>query len=410
VGRAPRVALASSLGVAVGVGALVFFVALGLGVGQLVREKVFPVDARLVEVVPSALSLGPLASVLDQAQVDRLAALPGVRRAYRKLMVRAPAVSVHDGDFFGRPLRLGTEVLAVGVDPELVRADVRLGDFSDPGPDHPIPALVASRLLSLYNTALAPGRGLPQLSPGMLLGFTVPVDWNRSFVVAAPPGPVLHTRAQLVGFSDRAMLAGLTIPLETARRLNRQLQVESDRYSGLTLEAVDASRVPALVAQVKALGLRVDDQERRMGENAGAAVAVTTSALALLSVLICLLAAFNIAQALSASVRARERELGVMRAVGASPADLFQLVLLEALALGLAGGVVGTLAAGLAAQGVDAAAASVLPELPFQPDTVFRFPPWLWLGGVALGVLAAAGGALLPARRAAALEPARVLA
>ncbi len=298
----------------------------------------------------------------------------------------------------------------MGVDPELVRADVGLGDFSDPGPGRPLPAVASNRLLALYNATFAPGRGLPQVSPSMLLGFTVPVEWNRSFVVAAPPGPVLRTAAQVVGFSDRAMLGGLTIPLAAAQRLSRELQVPGDRFSGVTLEAVDASAVPGLVAQVKALGLRVDDQERRMGESAGAAVAVTTSALALLSVLICLLAAFNIAHALSASVRARERELGVLRAVGAAPADVFQLVLTEALVLGLAGGALGTLLAVLAAQGVDAAVATALPELPFHLGTVFRFPPWLWLGGVALGVLAAAGGALLPARRAAALEPARVLA
>jgi ABC-type lipoprotein release transport system permease subunit len=408
--RDARLALASGFGVAVGVGALVFFVALGLGVGQLVRTRIFPLDARLVEVVPSALSLGLLGGQLDQAQVDRLAALPGVRRAYRKQTVRAPGVSVHDGDFFGRHLRMGVEVLAVGVDPELVRADVRLGDFSDPGPDQPFPAVAASRLVALYNSSFAPGRGLPQLSAAMLVGFTLPVDWNRSFVASAPPGPVLHTRAQVVGLSDRALLAGLTIPLAVAQRLNRELHQDAALFSGVTLEAEDPARVPGVMAEVKAMGLRVDDQERRLGENVGAAVALTTGALALLSVLICLLAAFNIAHALSASVRARQRELGVMRAVGATPGDVFQLVLGEAAVLGLAGGLLGTVGALLVAQGVDAAAASMLPELPFRPDTCFRFPAWLWLGGVALGGLAAAGGALWPARRAAALDPARVLA
>jgi ABC-type lipoprotein release transport system permease subunit len=408
--RDARGALASAFGVAVGVGALVFFVALGLGVGALVREKVFPVDARLVEVVPSPLALGLLGARLDQAQVSRLAALPGVRRAHRKLAVRAPAVSVYEGDFFGKPLRMGLEVLAVGVDPELVRADVRLGDFGDPGPGQPIPALVANRLLTLYNGTFAPGRGLPLVSPPMLVGFTLPVEWNRSFIVAAAPGPVLHSRAQVVGLSDRALLAGLTIPLAAAQRLNRELHVETDLFSGVSLEAEDPGRVPELVAAVKALGLSVDDQERRAGEGATAAVALTTAALALLSGLICLLAAFNIAHALSSSVRARERELGVMRAVGAAPADLFQLVLGEALVLGLVGGLVGTAAAALAAVGVDAAATAYLPALPFEAGSLFRFPAWLPGAGVLLGALAAAGGALWPARRAAALDPARALA
>jgi ABC-type antimicrobial peptide transport system permease subunit len=139
-------------------------------------------------------------------------------------------------------------------------------------------------------------------------------------------------------------------------------------------------------------------------------VAITTSAMALLSLLICVLAAFNIAHALSASVRARERELGVMRAVGASRRDVFGLVMAEASVLGLFGGAGGTLLALAAASGVDMLAARVLPEFPFKPDSFFVVPPWLVAGGVALGVLAAVAGAFLPARRASAIDPARVLA
>lgn len=180
LGRDRRGALSSIFGIAVGVASLVFFVALGLGVGRVVRERIFPVDASLVEVVPSQLSLGLLGGKLDQAAVDRLAALPGVAHAWRKMTVRVPAVSLYDGDFFGRRLRMGIEVIAVGVDPDFVRADVKLGDFSDPGPGKPIPTIVASRLLEIYNKTFAPARSLPQLSPTMLVGFSFPVDFNRS--------------------------------------------------------------------------------------------------------------------------------------------------------------------------------------------------------------------------------------
>ncbi|MCC6334464.1 MAG: ABC transporter permease [Myxococcales bacterium] len=410
VARDRRASVSSVFGVGVGIASLVFFVALGLGVGHVVREKVFPVDTSLVEVVPSQLSLGLLGGKLDQSAVDRLAALPGVKRAYRKMQVRVPAVSVYDGDFFGRRLRMGIEVLAVGVDPDFVRRDVQLGDFSDPGEGQPIPSVAASRLLEIYNKTFAPARGLPQLSHGMVTGFTFPVDWNRSFVAETKPGPVTRSQAQLVGVSDRGLLAGIVIPLEAAVRLNAAAGADATTFTGVALEAVDPSQVPALVEAVKAMGLRVDDQERRLAENAGAAVAITTSAMALLSLLICVLAAFNIAHALSAAVRARERELGVMRAVGASRRDVFRLVMAEATLLGLMGGLGGTLLALAAATGVDMLAARVLPEFPFKPDSFFSLPAWLLTGGVVLGVIAAVAGAFLPARRASAIDPARVLA
>lgn len=410
--RDRRSAVSSVFGLAIGVASLVFFVSLGLGVGGIVRDKVFPVDSSLVEVVPAQLSFGLLGGgALDEATVARLEALPGVERAYRKMNVRAPAVTIYRGDFFGRPLHMGLEVLAVGVEPDFVKADVLMGDFADPGPDKPIPAIASTRLLEIYNKSFAPQRSLPQLSGQLLAGFVFPIDFNRSFVTSTPPSAsTIPAQAQLVGLSDRGLLAGITIPLEVARRLNAAANLDAKTFTGVALKARDPSVVPGLVASVKAMGLRVDDQERRLAENAGAAVAISTSSLALLSVLICLLAAFNIAHAFSASVRAREKELGVMRAVGASRRALFQLVLAEALLLGLLGGLVGTGLALLASLGLDEAARRLVPEFPFKPESWFERPLWLSSFGVALGVVAAAAGAFLPARRASRTDPARVLA
>jgi putative ABC transport system permease protein len=158
--RDRRGALFSAFGVAVGVGSLVFFVGLGLGVARVVREKVFPVDTRLVDVVPPTISLGALlgGGKIDQNTVDRIKAMPDVAEVYRKMNVRVPAVSRYNGDFFGSPIRMGLEILAVGVDPGLVKRDVQMGDFTDPGPGKPIPSVAATRLLEIYNKSFAPAR------------------------------------------------------------------------------------------------------------------------------------------------------------------------------------------------------------------------------------------------------------
>jgi hypothetical protein len=412
IARESRGAFFSAFGVAVGVGALVFFVGLGLGVGRVIRERIFPTDARLVDVVPPAVSLGSLlgGGKLDNETVERLTAVPGVEKVYRKMNVRVPAVSRYEGAFFGSRLRMGMEILAVGVDPGLVANDVQLGEFKDPGPDKPIPAVISTRLLEIYNKTFAPARKLPQISPQMIVGFGFPVEFNRSYVAQAAPGPTTPAQAQVVGASDRGLLAGITIPLETAIRLNRASGVDAETFTGVTLVASDPSQVPALVSAVKEMGLEIDDQERRLAENAGAAVALTTSALALLSILICVLAAVNIAHALSASVRARAKEIGVMQAVGASRSDVRNIVLAEAGVVGLAGGVIGTAVALLLALGINRLAARYLPDFPFKPDTFFSFPWPVVLGGVALGLVAALAGAYFPSRRAAATDPARTLA
>jgi hypothetical protein len=410
--RERRGAFFSAFGVAMGVGALVFFVGLGLGVGRTIRERIFPSDARLVDVVPPAVSLGSLfgGGKLDAATVQRLSEISGVERAYRKMSVRVPAASRYDGDFFGRRLRMGVDVLAVGVEPGLVQGDVRTGSFQDPGPDQPIPGLVSTRLLEIYNNTFAPARKLPKLSPDIILGFTFPVDFNRSYVAAPVPGPVISSQVKVVGASDRALLAGVTIPLDTAIRLNRELGQDAETFSGVTLVATGPGEVPRIIASVKEMGLEIDDQERRLAENVGAAVTLTTSALALLSILICVLAAVNIAHALSASVRARAREIGVMQAVGASRADVRGIVLAEAAVVGLAGGLLGTLFAVVLALGVDRLAGRYLPQFPFKPESFFSFPWTVVVGGVLLGLVAALAGAWFPSHRAAATDPARTLA
>jgi putative ABC transport system permease protein len=411
--RERRGAFFSAFGVAMGVGALVFFLGLGLGVGRVIRERIFPTDARLVDVVPPAVSLGSFlgGGKLDAAMLERLQALPGVEKTYRKMQVRAPSASRYDGEFFGRRLRMGVDVLALGVDPGLVEGDVQLGKFVDPGPNQPLPGIISTRLLEIYNNTFAPARKLPRLAPNMLVGFTFPVDFNRSYVSApVPNAPVISSQVQVVGASDRALLAGVTIPLDAAIRLNRELGQDTETYSGVTLVATGPGAVPRIVEAVKEMGLEIDDQERRLAENVGAAVALTTSALALLSVLICVLAAVNIAHALSASVRARAKEIGVMQAVGASRADVRNIVLAEAGVVGLAGGLLGTLAALLLALVVDRLATSYLPQFPFKPESFFSFPWPVVVGGVGLGLLAAVAGAWFPSHRAAATDPARTLA
>lgn len=407
-----RSAVSSTFGIAVGVFALVFFVALGLGVSRVLREKVFPVDVQLVEVVPSALSLGSLwgGGKLDEAAVSRLGQIPGVEAMYRKMSVRVPAVTRYDGTFFGARLRMGAEVLAMGVEPGFLEDASEWKVLPKPGEGALIPAVVSSRLLEIYNRSFAPARKLPVLSGEILKGFVFPVEFNRSYVAAGGEGSTWSVQAKVVAVSDRALLAGITVPLEIAREINRRFQVDAETYSAVTLKAQGPDDVPRIIQAVKDMGLEVDEGDRRLAGKAGWAVALVTAALAFLASLICALSAVNIAHALMAAMRARAKDIGILRAVGASRSDIRHLVLLEAGFLGLVGGGLGTLLAFGAALALDAGARVFLPPFPFQPESFFQFPMLLWPAGTGVGLVAAWLGALSPARWISKQEPAQVLA
>ena len=147
--------------------------------------------------------------------------------------VRVPAVTLR-----GRLLRLpaahGLEVLAVdrGWWPATCNSA-----SSGSRPDQPIPAVISTRLLEIYNKTFAPARKLPQISPQMLVGFGFPVE-STAPTSPVPPRPD-HPRRRRWWALDRALLAGITIPLDMAIRLNRASGVDAETFTGVTLVAHD---------------------------------------------------------------------------------------------------------------------------------------------------------------------------
>ena len=397
-----------------GAAALVFFLALGLGVGAAAR-RMFPTEARLVEVVPASVSLSGFlgGGQLDDAALARLSGLPGVEAAWPRLMLKVPVAAPEPPAFMTAawPAGMTLQIPVMGLAPGLVQGDLGPDQrFTDPGPGRPVPVVISRRLLEVYDKTIAPVWNTPRLPAGLSLnGLEMPLRVGLSIIPGKTEPKIVVTRVRLAGLSDRVPMYVLAMPLDTVRRIHAEYGKEAGPYTAVSLLARRPDDVPVLAAAVRRMGFAVDEGERSAAERVGAVVAVTTGALVFLAVVMCLLAALAIAQSLSASVRGRTREIAVLQAVGAAPADVRAVVLLEGALIGLAGGVAGTArAAGLSAL-ADRAALRVLPDFPFRPESFFTFPPWLLSLGVAVPILAAVLGALAPAALAARVEPARVL-
>jgi hypothetical protein len=408
-----RNAMVNAVAACVGAAALAFFLALGLGVAAASR-RMFPADARLVEVVPSGVALGGLlgGGTLDDAAVERLRALPGAAAAWPRLSLRVPVAATRppEGLSYNWPPGLTLQIPIVGVAPELLAADVPPGRFVDRPTGAPIAVVLSRRLLEVYDKTIAPAWNVRRLPPGLsLVGLQVPVQVGFSIIPQKTENVVRDARLELVGLSDRVPLYMLAMPLETVRRLHAEYAKPEQGYTQVTVVARRPEDVPAITAAVRRMGFAVDEGERATAERVGTIVAVTTGALVFLATVMCALAALAIAQSLSASVRARVKEIAVLEALGAAPRDVRAVVLLEGALIGVAGGLAGVAVARGLAPLADRAAAGLLPDFPFRPETFFAFPPWLLALGVAVPALAAVVGALAPAAAAAGVDPARTL-
>jgi putative ABC transport system permease protein len=213
----------------------------------------------------------------------------------------------------------------------------------------------------------------------------------------------------LVGISSKAMPIGMTMPIGYIQRWNREFLGEeaATSYSSIIVRLKDRNQIAVFSQWLQdELDLRLEDS---LGEKFATALFVIRLVLILISLVIITISSINIAHNFFMQVTERRRELGLLRAVGATQADVRMVVLGEAALIGLIGGVLGVLLGVGIAAGVDWGSAHYLPRFPYKPPTWFHFKWWIVAGGLICSTGFAVLGGYLPARRASTMEPAQAL-
>jgi hypothetical protein len=411
--RGSRALVSGALGIALGLAALVFFGALGVGVKDgVVRRVLSKLPVSTLEVrAKGGLPVGFMRfegselvmRTLDDAAVEVLRSTPGVVAVYPRLAAAFPMRAQGGKSLIGRDVY--TDVFASGVDESFLQGDLPPGTSFQDRPNGPVPAVISTQLLELFNRAVAPTLGLPGWDPETVIGFAFNLVLGESYSAGKTAGGKVVT-VQVVGVSDRAMLLGITVPRRTVERWNQEFAHPPPKgYQAAYVVAGDGADIARIAGVAEGMGYFVDQNAKV----AGFFVVGLTMTWVVVALLILLVAAFNVAQTLSVRVQARRRELGLMRAVGARRRDIASLVLGEALLVAGGAGVVGIgLGVGAAAL-ADLLVARYLPRFPFQPPSFFSFPWWLLLSAFLLAGVCAVVGAVFPARAAARMDPARAL-
>ncbi|HEX7612912.1 MAG TPA: FtsX-like permease family protein [Candidatus Limnocylindrales bacterium] len=435
IGRNRKNLVFAGIGIVVGVSSFIFFTALGSGIKRVVSTEIFPLEANRTTVIPRKAGFSGPGEIkpIDDAAVRVMEALPDVAAVYPRMRLAVPATMSLVGGRFPeeelarlarlpgvtpdivasvKRLDLWLEIMADGIDPRLVKDEVQFGTFAEPKPGEPVPFLLSKRLVEIYNASFAETRHLPLISE-IIIPFVPPLPLvvNDSYVNRGLTGPQETIRVRLVGTSQQALLGGITLPLATVRALNRRFAGEqaASYYDAAIVEAGSAAHIASVQAAVRALGYGIDTSQQRMAESVALAVTLVMLGFTLISLTIVAVAAVNIGHTFFMIIYERQREIGLLRAVGASRSDIRAMIHGEAAVVGVAGGAAGILLGTAGCLLVNLLAVRLLPKFPFKPTQFFAYPWWMFAGGMLLAVVFCLAGAFTPANRAAKLDPSQSL-
>ncbi|NOZ84775.1 MAG: ABC transporter permease [Deltaproteobacteria bacterium] len=401
----------------IGVASLVFFMALGQGVKEKILDPMIRNLQSELEVRPGTITLGPLlldkpallgGGRLDDSMINKLKKIKGVRMVYPRMNIKFPVMAY--GRFFKKGV--STDLVVDGVDEGLVESDLGKKDAFRWKKGKPVPVVISPHLLALYNTSFAGMHNLPRITPALLEGFRFHLVLGRSYLGGTPdPAKVDDVLCRLQGFSLHSTLIGATLPLSFVKAMNRKYagREAAQSYSSAILELYSPAYARRVQKEAQDLGLKVTSDSKDLAEKIETAVLGTTALLSLVGFVILIVAALVTALVLSLQVSERKVELGLLRAIGATRRDITLTILFEAGTIGLFSGIFGLLLAWLASMACDSAASAVLGNLPMFPKSIFSFPAWLVLAGIGLSLFSTCIGALVPARKAAGLDPVQAL-
>ena len=185
--------------------------------------------------------------------------------------------------------------------------------------------------------------------------------------------------------------------------------LEREGYDSVTIRAVDVSRASGLMQQLKNDGFQVQSLEIIM-DVANRIVTAVTVMFTMIGSIALLVATIGIANTMVMAIYERTREIGILKAMGASRREIRQMFMMEAGFIGLIGGVVGLLLGWLLGLGLNQAIQIYLKyrELPVHGHFFVVTLP-LALGAILFATFIGLVAGLLPAQRAAKLDPLEAL-
>jgi putative ABC transport system permease protein len=198
------------------------------------------------------------------------------------------------------------------------------------------------------------------------------------------------------------------MPLELAVEIKEWTRAESniveeEGYDSIIVKAEDAEVVLDIIDRITELGYQAFSS-RQMVESMNQVFVILEIALVGIGAIALIVAALGIINTMLMSIMERTREIGIMKVIGASNADVTKIFLMEALTIGALGGVGGVVLGFAASYIIDVVAGTYFLEEGTTQSLVVM-PVWLVGFAIVFAMVIGLVSGVYPAGKAAELSP-----
>ena len=430
----------TTIGISVGVASLVAMLSLGIGLQQLASRRLQKSGLFDTVVATSRRDLrnfreqredGPPPAEspsLDESARQKIAQIPGVVEAYPDIRF------VTDVRFDGKPHLTMVAGIPFSAKNNNDAFDGMQGRFfsSDGAAEAILQKSFAEELLGITpkpgtdNTSIAE-LVKPLLGKELTMRYAERTSSPSSSAVgqsdSAAYSVVSRERVlKIVGLTDLdpdslrgTARARVFLPLKLAQDLHIMLSnlrdtsaSDSPSYTSLSVRVENPNQVPAVEDAIKKMGFgafSIVDATRSMRQF----FAVLDGFLAIFGSLALAVASIGIVNTLVMAILERRREIGIMKAIGASDADVRGLFFAEAGAMGLVGGAAGVTLGWVIGHLINFGMNIYLERQHFPSAQIWSVPLWLVLSAIGFSIVVSLLSGLYPASRAARLDPVQAL-
>jgi putative ABC transport system permease protein len=214
------------------------------------------------------------------------------------------------------------------------------------------------------------------------------------------------TRAKV--FLPLKLAESLHVMLPTDLREIARADSEQPVYSSISVRVKNPAQIQGVEDAIKKMGFSafsILDASRGLRQF----FAVLYAFLGIFGSLALIVASIGIVNTLVMAILERRREIGIMKAIGASDGDVKKLFFAEAGAMGVLGGVVGVTLGWAIGQVINVGTNIYLKRQSLPPEHFWAVPWWLVGSAILFAFVVSLISGLYPAGRAARLDPVQAL-